>query len=67
MMLSEELLNGAQLQHELGISSFMMYKMIKHGMPYRQLGSTGRKYYYLPEVEDWLIKQGFVRKTKWTK
>lgn len=60
------ILNGKELMSALHISTTRLYKFINYGMPYHQIG-RGRKYYILPEVEEWLLIAGYRQKTTWTK
>lgn len=58
--------NGKELCTELHISTTLLYKFRKSGMPYHQLPG-GRPYYLIDEVLAWLRKAGFHQETKWTK
>lgn len=66
-MFGEDILNGKQLCSALGISTTLMYRLIRNGMPYHQLSTASRKYYNLNEVKDWLLKAGYQQKSTWTK
>lgn len=54
-MFGKEILNAKQLAIKLGISRAYLYKMLKNGLPYHQLGSKGRKYFVYKEVQEWLL------------
>ncbi|WP_294837355.1 hypothetical protein [uncultured Lactobacillus sp.] len=60
------LLNGKQLCQELNISTTMLYKFRKAGMPYHQL-PQGRPYYTLDEAQTWLISAGYHQENTWSK
>lgn len=60
------LLNGKQLCQELNISTTMLYKLRKAGMPYHQL-PQGRPYYILDEAQNWLISAGYHQEKTWAK
>lgn len=62
-----EILNGKQLCEQLGISTTLLYRLLKTGMPYHQLTTASRKYYNLQEVQEWLLSAGFHQQTTWTK
>ena len=59
-----KILNGKDLREELGISTTLMYKFRKAGMPYHQL-PEGRAYYYIDEVEEWLHNVGLHKEVIW--
>lgn len=61
-----QVLNGRQLCEELNISTTLLYRFRKSGMPYHQLPG-GRPYYLLSEVTDWLGKAGFHQVKTWKK
>jgi len=48
-MFGKIILNGKQLCQELGISTTLLYRLLKQGMPYHQLSTASRKYYNLDE------------------
>ncbi|MDF7683539.1 hypothetical protein PT287_08520 [Lactobacillus sp. ESL0679] len=60
------LLNGREVMESLKISSTLLYKFRKSGMPYHQLPG-GRAYYLLDEVEDWLRQAGYHKEKVWSK
>lgn len=66
-MFGEEILNGRQLCKELGISTTMLYRLLKNGLPYHQLTANTRRYYYLEEVHHWLLRNGYRPREQWTK
>lgn len=66
-MFGKDILNGKQLQEALGISTTLLYRLLKQGMPYHRLSTAGRKYYNLVEVKSWLLKAGFRQEKKWTR
>lgn len=66
-MFGEEILNGKQLREYLGISTTLMYRLIENGLPYHQLTCTGKKYYIVSEVDEWLRKAGYHQRKVWTK
>ena len=66
-MFGKIILNGKQLCQELGISTTLLYRLLKQGMPYHQLSTASLKYYNLDEVKEWLLRAGFRQRTKWTK
>lgn len=66
-MFGQDILNGKQLCEKLGISTTLLYRLIKNGMPYHQLSTASKKYYNLNEVKDWLLTAGYKQKTVWTK
>ena len=55
MMFGKEILNEKQLAMKLGVSRSFVYKMLKNGLPYHQLGSKSRKYFVYKEVQEWLL------------
>lgn len=65
-MFGKDILNGKQLCDALGISTTLLYRLIKSGMPYHQLTSS-RKYYNIEEVKKWLLNAGYQQKTVWTR
>lgn len=50
-----EILNAKQLAAYLQVSTSLINKMVKSGMPYHQLSEKGRKYYVAEEVKEWLL------------
>lgn len=54
-MFGKEILNAKQLAMKLGVSRSYVYKMLKIGLPYHQLGSKSRKYFVYKEVQEWLL------------
>lgn len=66
-MFGKDILNGKQLCDALGISTTLLYRLIKNGMPYHQLSTSSRKYYNLEEVKKWLLNTGYQQKTVWTR
>lgn len=64
-MFGDEILNAKQLQEKLGISTNFFYQLLKKGLPYHQLDKNSRKFYFLEEVEEWLIKRGLKPQTSW--
>lgn len=56
MMFGEEILNAKQLVKKLGISKSYLYELLEMGLPYRQLGNKGRKYYVYEEVTKWIFE-----------
>ncbi|WP_278838540.1 helix-turn-helix transcriptional regulator [Ligilactobacillus agilis] len=66
-MFGKDILNGKQLCAALGISTTLLYRLIRSGMPYHQLSTGSRKYYNLEEVKHWLLNAGYQQKTVWTK
>lgn len=66
-MFGKDILNGRQLCKALGISTTLLYRLLKQGMPYHQLSTGSRKYYNLEEVQDWLLNAGYHQESKWTK
>lgn len=60
------LLNGKQLCEQLNISTTLLYKFRKAGMPYHQL-PHGRAYYNLKEVQEWLAQAGYHQEKTWSK
>ena len=65
-MFGVQILNGKQLCKALGVSTTLLYRLLKQGMPYHQLSTGSRKYYNLEEVQNWLLKAGFHQETRWT-
>lgn len=65
IIFGQEILNGKQLIEKLGISNSFFYKLKKSGLPYHQLDDKSRKYYFLNEVEEWLIQKGLKPQTTW--
>lgn len=65
IIFGQEVLNAKQLIQKLGISNSFFYKLLNAGLPYHQLNDNSRKYYFLDEVEDWLIKKGLKPQTTW--
>lgn len=65
IIFGQEILNAKQLIEKLGISSSFFYKLQKSGLPYHQLDDKSRKYYFLSEVEEWLIQKGLKPQTTW--
>lgn len=65
IIFGQEILNAKQLIEKLGISSSFFYKLQKSGLPYHQLDDKSRKYYFLNEVEEWLIQKGLKPQTTW--
>lgn len=61
-----KILNAKELQNTLGISTTLLYKFRKAGMPYHQFPQS-RAYYLLDEVENWLTKSGYHQEKVWTK
>ncbi len=61
-----KLLNGHELMKSLKISSTLLYKFRRSGMPYHQLPG-GRAYYLLDEVEAWLKQAGYHQEKVWSK
>ncbi|MEK1378053.1 helix-turn-helix domain-containing protein [Limosilactobacillus fermentum] len=66
-MFGKNILNGKQLCEKLGISTTLLYRLLKQGMPYHQLSTGSRKYYNIDEVQQWLLHAGFHQQTTWTK
>lgn len=66
-MFGKEILNGRQLCKALGISTTLLYRLLKQGMPYHKLSTASRKYYMLKEVQEWLLNAGYHQESKWTK
>lgn len=66
-MFGEEILNGKQLREHLGISTTLMYRLIENGLPYHRLTCTGKKYYIVSEVDEWLRKAGYHQRKVRTK
>ena len=66
-MFGKQILNGKQLRDVLGISTTLMYQLLKAGMPYHKLTVGSRRYYNLNEVEQWLLNSGLHQETRWTK
>lgn len=60
------ILNGKELCNQLHISTTLLYKFRKSGMPYHQL-PHGRPYYSLDEVEKWLTQAGYHQEKTWAK
>lgn len=60
------LLNGKELCRQLHISTTLLYKFRKSGMPYHQLPQS-RPYYNFEEVQEWLVKAGYHQEKIWTK
>ena len=62
------ILNGKQLCRTFNISTTLLYKFRKSGMPYHQLAG-GRPYYLPDEVEKWLRQAGYHQEvtTVWSK
>lgn len=60
------ILNGKELCNQLHISTTLLYKFRKSGMPYHQL-PHGRAYYSLDEVEKWLTQAGYHQEKTWVK
>lgn len=54
-MFGKEILNAKQLAMKLGVSRSYVYKLLKDGLPYHQLGSRSRKYFVYKEVQEWLL------------
>ncbi|CCI86271.1 Putative uncharacterized protein [Lactobacillus gigeriorum DSM 23908 = CRBIP 24.85] len=50
----------------MGISTTLLYKFRKAGMPYHQLPG-GRPYYLVDEVIVWLRNAGYRQEKIWTK
>ena len=65
IIFGQEVLNAKHLIEKLGISNSFFYKLQKSGLPYHQLDDKSRKYYFLNEVEEWLVRKGFKPKTTW--
>lgn len=59
-------LTGKELCEALGISTTLLYKFRKAGMPYHQLPG-GRPFYLIDQVVDWLKDAGFHQEKVWTK
>lgn len=59
-------LNGKQICQELNISTTLLYKFRRLGMPYHQL-PQGRAYYNLEEVATWLLTAGYHQEKTWSK
>lgn len=66
-MFGDKILNGKQLCTALGISTTLLYRLIRNGMPYHQLSANSRKYYNIEEVKNWLLEAGYQPKSVWTK
>ena len=54
MILGNEILNAKEAAAKLGISKSYFFKLVKHGMPYHQIGLNSRKYYIISEIIEWL-------------
>lgn len=65
-MNSIKMMNGKELCEALSISTTLLYKFRKSGMPFHQLPG-GRAFYILDEVFLWLRKAGFHQEKKWKK
>ena len=50
----DKLVNGTQLAEHFKVSRTTIYKWIKKGMPYIELGN-GRKGFYIDDVERWYL------------
>jgi predicted site-specific integrase-resolvase len=61
-----KMMNGKDLCKTLGISTTLLYKFRKTGMPYHQLPG-GRPYYLVDEVIVWLRNAGYRQEKVWTK
>lgn len=61
-----KMMNGKDLCKTLGISTTLLYKFRKAGMPYHQLPG-GRPYYLVDEVIVWLRNAGYRQEKVWTK
>ena len=59
-------LTGKELCEALGISTTLLYKFRKAGMPYHQLPG-GRPFYLIDQVVDWLKNAGYHQEKVWTK
>lgn len=66
-MFGEEILNGKDLCKRLGISTTILYQLLKNGLPSHKLTANSRRYYNFSEVKNWLINAGYREQTRWTK
>lgn len=65
-MFGTKILNARQLCECLGISTTLLYRLLKNGLPAHKLSGTSRRYYNLDEVKAWLTKAGYHEESKWT-
>ena len=66
-MLNNKFLNTKETALAMGISTSYLRKLERLGLPYHQLSVNSYKYFRLDEINEWLKKEGFIRKTTWRK